>query len=859
MRRPRATVAAALIACAVSVISGLTMEFRSDVVDLAPDEVREAIRDLEQVFGVSDHLFLILSAEEEGAEECLIAFARTLESILDGDERIRSVSYGWGDEEERLLRGEFLSRAPLYARGADLDELASLLTPEGMRRTLEKQLAFLDLPGVSEAARWVENDPLELRRFLLPHLRAASLGFRFQTGRRVFLSEDGRALLVRIAGRVSSADMGAVRSFMTSVFEAVEAARASSGLACAESVGAKGVDVAWTGGYALALESQEVMRADLIRNITLSLALVFSLLLLSWRNARVFLAAGCALSAGMLGGFGLFRALRAEIVTLALVSGAILAAIAIDFSIHLVEPLRARAWSPGRAPVLEAVRLTGKSLLFAALTTVIGFTAFGLAGGGFLRDMGILTACGIAATFLATLTVFPAILALIPVRGDRAGKRRQYAAVAPGRLASACGSLAARHPRVALGAAGAVSVIAITGVVLRPPAVERDLRRIHATDSPAIAARERLYATFGVTEDPVLLLVTTERPSRTAWPVEVRSRGSLPPGEGSASETELVRRLHVLSERLVRLVERGDLAGFSSPAHFLPNERDQNRVLELLRSQDRDRVLEQFDRQLEGLGFAPGALSSARDRLGEALDRRAPLTAGELRDLGFREHLDAMLRSSGGTSWALVSVYPAVPGWNHAEWERLLQELAEARRASGLAGTVTGLHAASLKSAEFIVEEFLRAVAIALGAVALLVLVLFRDPILSLCAMIPVVLGCLVLFFLWGGLGLRINFMNVGILPMIIGIGIDDGIHLVARYRRSSDRDVAGVLRSTGAAVVLTTLTTLLAFGTLAFSVNRGLASVGWLAALGVSLCLAASLFVLPALLELHRRNVPRD
>ncbi len=147
------------------------------------------------------------------------------------------------------------------------------------------------------------------------------------------------------------------------------------------------------------------------------------------------------------------------------------------------------------------------------------------------------------------------------------------------------------------------------------------------------------------------------------------------------------------------------------------------------------------------------------------------------------------------------------------------------------------------------------AIALALGIVTILVLAIFRDPILSLCAMTPVVLGCLVLAFLWGGLGLKINFMNVGILPMVIGIGVDDGIHLVARYVRSPVRDVKDVLRTTGAAVVLTSFTTLLAFGTLAFSINRGLASVGWLSALGVLLCLVASLSVLPALLELHRRK----
>ena len=769
------------------------------------------------------------------------------------DERIGSVTYGWGDDEDGLLRGDLLACAPLFARAGDLEDLASLLTREGIRRCLEKQLAVLDLPGLGEAEKWVESDPLELRRFLIPRLQAASGGLRFQTGRRAFLSEDGRSLLVRIRGKVSSAHMTAVRSLMRAISGAIETARTSNRSECSRAGGHADVEfrVASTGGYALALESQQVMRQDLMRNITLSIVLVLSLLLLSWRSARVFFAAGAALTVGMAGGFGLFATMHEEIVTLALLSGAILAAIAIDFSIHLAEPLRGASWGGDHRKVLDTVRLTGYSLFLAALTTVVGFGVFGMAGGGFLRDMGVLTACGIATTFVATLTVFPAVLALFPGPAEGTVQKTSAASkTVAGRLASWCGSLPVRRPLATLGLTGAVVVSAIGGLVVGPPGVERDLRRIHAARSPVIATQERLHETFGVIDDPVLLLVTVDRESTST------SRDPTPQTSGpDAPEVELIRRLEDLEEHLILFERAGDLAGWISPSQLVPSDRDQRRVLALLESLDRDRVVREFDRELDATGFQPEALSAARDRLGVLLDRRAPLTAGELRALGFGESLDAMLSCSSEECWALVAVYPTASSWDHRERERLLQALTDARGASGLAGAITGLYAASLKSSEFIVGEFLRAIAIALAIVAILVLAIFRDPILSLCAMTPVVLGCLVLAFLWGSLGLKINFMNVGILPMVIGIGVDDGIHLVARYVRSPARDVQDVLRTTGAAVVLTSFTTLLAFGTLAFSVNRGLASVGWLSALGVLLCLAASLSVLPALLELHRRK----
>ena len=139
MRRPRSVLAIAALVCGLSVMSGLRMKFRSELTDLAPDEVREAIQDLEREFGVSDHLVLLVSTETQGVEECLIEFARRLRRTLETDERIGSVTYGWGDDEDRLLRGDLLSCAPLFAREEDLEDLGNLFTGEGIRRSLEKQ------------------------------------------------------------------------------------------------------------------------------------------------------------------------------------------------------------------------------------------------------------------------------------------------------------------------------------------------------------------------------------------------------------------------------------------------------------------------------------------------------------------------------------------------------------------------------------------------------------------------------------------------------------------------------------------------------------------------------------------------
>jgi predicted RND superfamily exporter protein len=89
------------------------------------------------------------------------------------------------------------------------------------------------------------------------------------------------------------------------------------------------------------------------------------------------------------------------------------------------------------------------------------------------------------------------------------------------------------------------------------------------------------------------------------------------------------------------------------------------------------------------------------------------------------------------------------------------------------------------------------------------------------------------------------------ILPMIVGIGLDDGVHFTNTYRQSNAADRPLAIYRTGRAVVLTSLTTLVGFGSIALSHYPGLQSMGYVSGLGIGACLAASLIVLPAVFEI--------
>ncbi len=84
---------------------------------------------------------------------------------------------------------------------------------------------------------------------------------------------------------------------------------------------------------------------------------------------------------------------------------------------------------------------------------------------------------------------------------------------------------------------------------------------------------------------------------------------------------------------------------------------------------------------------------------------------------------------------------------------------------------------------------------------------------------------------------------------MIIGVGIDNGVHVMQRIRLEGRAGMGVVLRHTGRAILIASLTTMIGFGSLALASHRGLSSLGFVLLLGVGSCLLTSMVVLPNLL----------
>jgi hypothetical protein len=162
---------------------------------------------------------------------------------------------------------------------------------------------------------------------------------------------------------------------------------------------------------------------------------------------------------------------------------------------------------------------------------------------------------------------------------------------------------------------------------------------------------------------------------------------------------------------------------------------------------------------------------------------------------------------------------------------------------------VTGFPVVFEKMSRDILDGFRVAVIVGAVVVILVLLVDFRSARDTALALVPLILGVI---WMMGGmrlLGFEFNFANLVAVPLIIGVGIDNGVHVIQRIRLEGRDGMTPVLRHTGRAILIASLTTMVGFGSLVFASHLGMRSLGAALLLGVGACLVTSTIVLPNLL----------
>ncbi len=772
-----------------------------DVVDLLPDDapVAAAYRVALEHFGGLERVFVLV----EGPDDLdLLAVQEELAERLSGQPEIAEVRVGLEAEDEEFLTTEVLPRAPLLLQDPEWkEELARRLTPEALRTRARAIRAELLGPGGQVAAPWLAADPLGLLT-ALPGLRpAGAIPVDPATG--AFRSADGGAALVVITPARGEIDAAGGRELLARLEGAFAELRRRFG---------SDLELAAVGGPLYAAQDEQLVRADLQVTVTTSAVLCALVLVLASGGWRAPLGGLLTVGVGLLWTAAVLALTLERVSAVGLAFAAVLIGLGLDYWIHGSARFADRPTGDVGpvAAVAATVRRVGPGILSSAVTTACGFSVLAAAHLRPIREIGVAVAVGMTAILFATATFGVALLVL--------GGRRPWGGPvwrALGRAVAATVAFVEGRPRGVSAVLLLVSVAAAAG--LPGLSLEADLRGLRPASHPVLEAERRLLERFDLGLDTTRVVV-----------------------RGDTLEEALESSAAVAAALAPELGEDGSV---TSPHLWLSSA-----------GRGRERLAE-----LEVLGLGPALdrfeLEFGRAGLEAAAFRPAMATLRELLAGGpmivpdtdtWPSWLAELVRVEEDGVWAAVHVRTPLGRWSQGPPAEVLAAVEAAAPGAAVASAAAlGAELKRIASA-----DFERLAAIAAVVVGSLVLLSFRGRLRpALLAMLPVVLGCLWTFGLWGHLGGRLDVLSLVFLPILLGIGIDDGLHAVhAAHAGGDGRDLAAAVRETGRAMVLTSLTTIAGFSSLGLSHLPSLQAGGLLVAVGVAACLAATLFALPAL-----------
>lgn len=552
----------------------------------------------------------------------------------------------------------------------------------------------------------------------------------------------------------------------------------------------------------------------------------------------------------------------------------------IDFGIQVISRYDEERLA-GREPLdalIETFGGTGMSIITAGLTTAVSFLAARFTGFRGIGELGLLAAAGLILSLVAMMTVLPAMLLIY----DKARARRGGPS---GIKASPLGALNAferallGHPWFVM-----VMVIAFTWACLhasmnlwpfrmKVPFVA-NLKMLQSKGTASVAWEERLFENAGISIIPALLCAENLDEARALQKrVEriptVRSVESIAPMFPTEQEEKLalippiqaeLRRLPALREPLPS-VDIPALARIMSELRgifFLVFPEARAAGQHEIAGQVRDFVFS-TDALLRRLAQTPNDVATKRLDAWQAsffhdLDDKLRLIRGSgtpVRPLTF-DDVPEVLRHQllGVGNKILLRVFPKEDIWDESANQRFLQSLDEAR----LGQVATGTPRQMFESTRLLRSAYEKAGVYALVVIVVLVALHFLSVMASLLALLPLVLGLVWGLGLMGMMGIAFNPANYMVLPLILGIGVANGIYVVRRFQEEGSADMFTV--STGRAILLSNLTAMIGFASLTIAKYQGIKSLGEVMTLGVGTCMLTSLFVLPVTLTLIGRRV---
>jgi predicted RND superfamily exporter protein len=765
---------------------------------LLPQDV-PAVRDLRKLEARTksvDTMLVIIRAETPEAQ------AAATRQMLDGIAAANSplIARVQGDDKESR---EFLhARRALLVDVADLTKARDALKHRLDDVKLKSNPLYIDLGGDEEEAKAKQ----EADEKQLEELRAKRRDAEQRLTRPTNVSADGKVAKIEVATKFRTTDAGRAEQLLVTL----------GGIRAKVEAAHPGVHIGFTGGAVTGLAEHRAITKGMLLSSALTALLVALVLSLYFRSATFLILLVGTISIATAAAFGAAAITVGHLNAATAFLGAIIAGNGINYGIFLIARyLEERKSHDVDDAVAAAIAGTLRPTAVASLGASIAYGSLAATSFKGFADFAVIGAIGMMLCWVATYTLLPALM----LRWARDTRIYTGNPIVGSMLVRLFG-----FRRSGIVVAASVGLFAIAGVVVfryvAADPFEYDIKNLRSEGDDAVEAR--------------------------SW-MDLSDRNF---GRGISGRTyiaaERLDQVPLIVEALQTIdvnkpVEQKTIGVIDALPSYVPNDQTERMAL----------------------------LAEIRDMIDEAADELEPEDRAELLELRPPDELKPFtvddlpptlrerFTEKDGRVGYLIAVRPAntLDEWNGKDLIRFATAVRELHLPDGETVTTSGSSVIFADIVTSIERDGPVVTAVALGGLIIMVVLLVGRNRRAFAVMVGTVGGAVLMIAVCALLDLKVNFLDFVALPITLGLGIDYAINVAHRHDAEDVPDPVTTLRTSGSAVLICSLTTMIGYGSLLVSENLAIRGFGQASLIGEITTVLAALVLVPALLAIGNRR----
>ncbi len=611
------------------------------------------------------------------------------------------------------------------------------------------------------------------------------------------------------------------------------------------------VRIRLTGGTALSYEELKSVSEANIQAIVISFILVAIILLIGLGSVWLVVASLITLIFGLTATTAFAAATVGELNLISVAFAVLYIGLGIDFTIHLILRYREQVILSGEPNNALKISMSYifRSLILCSITTAIGFYSFIPTDYQGVAELGWIAGSGMFISILFTLTLLPALLSLKPY------KEREKTNNRGNHLITFLTTLPYKYSKQIL----IFTLIILIGFISQLYRVSFDINTLNLQDpenesvqtyrdllkdsdsspwSSVLLKESRSEAIAAIKEIEQLDLVDKVIWYEDLLPEDQEDKlfiideinlfmGILSTDETNA-EINNSDRINAIQKLITKLDYFSSHELESNPELYSEIRTLKTYLSIILDNSSDNKNLLSLEKQL--LSNLDGRIHSLNDALNAE--------QVELSDIPAIVH-DRWVSHKHYK----IEIFPREDLNDNAAMERFVNQL------QAYDNTVIGSPIINIEAGSAVITAFKTALTYALIAIALLLLVLIKRKSDAVIILISVLVGAVFTFGFMLIFNIPLNFANIIGLPLLLGIGVDSGIHIADRFRQEQGTNKNIFMTSSSRGVIVSSLTTICSIGNLAFSSHTGTASMGLLLTLGLASMMISTMMILPAFL----------